>query len=94
MIPYLGNDVTYLEVNHWMFMSRAAHEQRMQKIVNETVFGKFVKSSALRVNPRVEVESYIEYYELRLPKGGYISKYDFKELYKLFCSHLGYDHQL
>ena len=94
VIPYLSNEVTYLEINHWMFMPRDVHEQRMQKIINETVFGKFVKSSALRVNPRVEVESYIEYYELKLPKGGYISKYEFKELYKLCCGHLGYDHQL
>ena len=60
VIPYLGNDVTYLEINHWMFMPRDIHKQRMQKIINETVFGKFVKSSGLRADPKVNVESYIE----------------------------------
>lgn len=48
----------------------------------------------IKMNPQVEVESYIEHYELKLPKKGYISKYDFKELYKLCCGHLGYGHQL
>lgn len=94
VIPYLGNDVVYLEINHWMFMPRDIHEQRMQEIVKKTVFGKFVKSSALRVNHRIDVEGYVEYYELRLPKNGNMHKYEFRKLYMLSCSHLGCDHQM
>lgn len=94
VVPYLGNEVTYLEIKHWMFMQREIHEQRMRNIIDKTVFGKFVGSSALRVDPLVDVDSYVEYYELRLPKGGNISQYEFQELYKLACSYLGYDHQL
>ena len=68
-------------------------KERMQKIINETVFGQFVKSSALRDNHIVNY-AHIEYYELRLPKGRNMSKYEFKELYKLCCSYLGFEHQI
>lgn len=94
VLPYLGNEVIYLEIKHWMFMPREIHEFRMQEIIKRTVFGKFVKSSGLRVDHLVDVDSHVEYYELRLPKGSNMSQYEFKELYKLCCSHLGYDHQL
>ena len=94
VIPYLGNEVTYLEITHWIFMPHDIHEQRMQEIVEKTVFGKFVKNCALRVDHRVDVESYVEYYELKLPKGSGMSKHEFKELYKQCCSYLGYDHQM
>ena len=67
--------------------------ERMKKIVTETVFGKFVKSCALRDNHIVDY-AHIEYYELRLPKGGNMSKFEFKEFYKLCCNHLGFDHQM
>ncbi len=94
VIPYLGNEVTYLEITHWIFMPHDIHEQRMQEIINKTVFGRFVKSNGLRVDSRVDVDAYVEYYELKLPKEGGMSKYEFKELYKQCCSYLGYDHQL
>ena len=93
VIPYLGNDTIYLEISHWHFMQKEIHEERMQKIINETVFGQFVKSSALRDNHIVNY-AHIEYYELRLPKGRNMSKYEFKELYKLCCSYLGFEHQI
>ena len=93
VIPYLGNDTIYLEISHWHFMPRGIHEERMKKIVTETVFGKFVKSCALRDNHIVDY-AHIEYYELRLPKGGNMSKFEFKEFYKLCCNRLGFDHQM
>lgn len=94
VIPYLGNDVTYLEIKHWMFMPYEVHEQRMRNIIDKTVFGEFVKSSALREDHMVEVEAYVEYYELKLPKNSDISSYEFKELLKKCCNYLGFEHGL
>ena len=94
VIPYLGNEVVYLEINHWMFMPREIHEHRMREIINKTVFGKFVKSSALRDDHMVDVEAYVEYYKIKLPKDGNISSYEFKELYKQCCNYLGFEHRL
>ena len=73
------------------YLCRDIHWQIMQNTMIQ--HGKFVKNSALLVNNKVNGESYVEYYELRLPKGGCIFKYDFKELYKICCAHLGYEHQ-
>ena len=67
--------------------------KQFRKCILKTVFGKFIKSCALRDNHIVD-HAHIEYYEVRLPKGGNMSKYDFKQSYKMSCSHLGYNHQL
>ena len=67
--------------------------QRIGEIVKKTVFGKLVKNYSLRINPHVD-DCHVEYFELKIPKDNTIRPYHFKELYKLCCAHLGYDHQL
>lgn len=93
IIPYLSNDTICIEISHWHFMPQEVHMQRMEEIVKKTVFGKLVKNYSLRINPHVD-DCHVEYFELKIPKDNTISPYYFKELYKLCCAHLGYDHQL
>ena len=66
--------------------------QRIGEIV-KIVFGNLVKNYSLRINPHVD-DCHGEYYELRISKDNAIGSYHFKELYKLCCAHLGYEHQL
>ena len=89
----LGNDTICIEISNWHMMNQELHEQRMNEIVRMTVFGEFVVNYSLRPNPRI-VDSYIEYNELKLPKNNSMSSYQFKELYKLCCNSLGYNHMM
>ena len=86
-------DTICIEISHWHMMDDGIHEQGMNEIVKRTVFGEFVVNYSLRPNPRI-IDSYIEYYELRVPQNNSMSSYQFKELYKLCCNSLGYDHQM
>ena len=64
-----------------------------RKIVKNTVFGNLVNNYPLRIYPHVD-DCHVEYFKLRIPKDNTINQYHFKELYKLCCAQLGYEHPI
>lgn len=93
VIPYLSDETIFLKINHWHFMPEDIHRERMEAIKNNTIWGRFVVNSSLRINPRI-ANSHEEFYELRLPKAKNMSSSQFKELYKNCCAYLGFDHMM